>query len=182
MAHLGLHASRLDDHRGRAAGDLRVHERHVDAIAQSRISGHWLYLLRYRRALAGQGRFIDLEGGGMDDSPIGRHQVARLDHHDVAGHEVDHVDYLDFAAAPDARLDDHHLLQRGDARLGFTLLAHAQEGVEQSEPYQHDAGGELIGNKEADDAGDQQNDLHRIGVLAQENAEARLARCVSKPV
>ena len=39
----------VDDDRGRATGDLRVHERHVDAIAQGRIGGDWLDLLRYRR-------------------------------------------------------------------------------------------------------------------------------------
>ena len=51
---------------------------------------------------------------------------------DVARHELLHGHLGDLAAAPHPGLDDHHLLQRGDARLGLALLAQAQPGVEQA--------------------------------------------------
>ena len=78
--------------------------------------------------------------------------------------------WRDLAVAPDLGLDDHHLLERGDARLGLALLVQAQERVEQGEEHEDHAGRELAGQEQADDAGHQQHDLHRVLVLAEERA------------
>ncbi len=83
-----------------------------------------------RRALAGQGRLVDLERRGADDPPIGWHEVARLDVHDVARDKLLHRDEDDLAASPDLGLDDHHLLERRDACLGLAFLVHAEERVQ----------------------------------------------------
>ena len=42
-----------------------------------------------RRALAGERRLLRLERRRADDAPVGGDDVARLDLHDVAGHDVD---------------------------------------------------------------------------------------------
>ena len=44
-----------------APGDLGVHERHVDPVAERRIRGDGIGLLRDRQALPGQRRLVDLE-------------------------------------------------------------------------------------------------------------------------
>ena len=59
------------------------------------------------------------------------------------------------------------------ARLRLALLVHGHPGVEQREQDQEDAGVELAGQEEADDARDEQHDLHRVRVLARERLQAR---------
>ena len=67
-------------------------------------------------ALAGQRRFVDLERRRGQDPAVGRDEVAGLDVDDVARDELLHRDLDERAVAPDLGLDDHHLLERGDAR------------------------------------------------------------------
>ncbi len=126
-------------------------------------------LLGRRHALAGQRGFVDLERRGGQDAGVGRDEIARLDVHDVARDELVHRDLGELAVAPDLRLDDHHALERRGARLRLALLVHGHPGVEQGEQDQEDAGEELPRQEQADDAGDQQHDLHRVGVLADEH-------------
>ena len=78
------------------------------------------------------------------------------------------------AVAARLRLDDHHLLERGDARRGLALLVEAHRGVEQGQADEHDARGDLVRQEQAQDAGRQQHDLHRVLVLAEERLPARL--------
>ena len=77
--------------------------------------------------------------------------------------------------AEDPRLDDHHLLERGDRRRRLALLIQAENGVEQRQEEQDEAGAELVQRPDAPDARDEQDDLHRVAVLAHERAPARLA-------
>ena len=130
--------------------------------------------LGHGRALAGERRLVDLERRGADDPAVGRDEVARLDVDDVARDQLLHRDLADLAAAPDLGLDDHHLLERGDARLGLALLVEPQERVEQGEEDEDDAGRELAGQEHAHDARHQEHDLHRVLVLAEEHLQARL--------
>ena len=131
-------------------------------------------LLRDRGALAGQGRLVDLERRRADDPSVGRHEVARLDVDDVARDELLHRDLDQLAVAPDLRLDDHHLLERGDARGRLALLVEAHRRVEQRQDDEDDGGLQLVREEQAHDARDEQDDLHRIAVLAQERLPARL--------
>ena len=59
----------------------------------------------------------------------------------------------------------------GGRRLA--LLVHAHHRVAQREEDEHEAGEELPGQEEADDARDEEHDLHRVGVLADEQLRAR---------
>ena len=75
---------------------------------------------------------------------------------------------------PDLRLDDHHLLEGGDARRRLALLVEPHRRVQEGQGDQDDAGGDLVRDEEAQDAGGQQDDLHRVLVLADERLPARL--------
>ena len=85
-------------------------------------------------------------------------------------------DLHELAVAAHARLDDHHLLQRRDRLRRLALLAQAEHGVEQRQEEQDEPGAELLQRVEAADPGDEQDDLHRVAVLAHEGAPARLDR------
>ena len=125
-------------------------------------------VLGHREALAGEGRLVDLERRGGDDPAVRGDEVAGLEGDDVARDQLlrRHLDEL--AVPPHARLDDHHLLERRDGGRRLALLVQAEVGVEDREQDQQDPGGDLLDRVDAQDAGDQQDDLHRVGVLAQE--------------
>ena len=76
--------------------------------------------------------------------------------------------------AAHARLDDHHLRQRRHGRRGLALLVEPEHRVEQRQQQDHDPGARLLDRIDRDHAGDQQHDLHRVPVLAQERVPARL--------
>ena len=174
MTDLGRHAGRDDEDRSRAAGDLRVHEREVDAIAQRRVVGDGIDLLGDRDALAGQRRLVDLERGGAEDPRVRGDEVAGLDVDDVAGHQVAHRQLDEIPVATRLGLDDHHLLERGHARGGLALLAEAHRRVQERQGDEDHAGRDLVRDEQAQDAGRQQHDLHRVLVLAHEGLPARL--------
>ena len=88
---------------------------------------------------------------------------------DVAGDELPGGDLRQLAVPHDLGLDDHHLLEGGDGRGRLPLLMQAENRVEQRQQDQDDAGLPLL-QEEAHDAGHQQDDLHRVGVLADERA------------
>jgi hypothetical protein len=71
-------------------------------------------------------------------------------------------------------LDDRHLLQGGDRRGGLALLLQALHRVEQRQQDQQQARAELLERVEAADVGREQHELHRVAVLAEERAPARL--------
>ena len=156
------------------AGHLRVHEGQVHAVAQGRVGSHWLDLLGHRGALAGEGRFVDLQGGGADEPSVRGDEVAGLDHDDVARDQLLHGHLSDGAVAEHAGLDDHHALEGGDARLRLAFLVQTHEGIEERQADEQDAGPELPGQEEAQDARPQEHDLHRILVLTHERSPTRL--------
>ena len=174
VADLGGHAGRDDDHLARPAGDVGVHVGHAVAVAERRVLGHGVDVLGGRQALSGERRLVDLERGGRDDPAVRGDEVAGLERDDVARHELLGRDLPQLAVAAHACLDDHHLLERRHRGRGLALLAEAQVRVEDRQQDQHHAGRHLLDGVDREQAGDQQHDLHRIGVLAQEGVPARL--------
>ena len=66
-----------------------------------------------------------------DDPPVGRHDVAGLEQHDVARHELGRLDLLDVGPiAPHPGVRNLELRQRLDAGPGLELLARAHHDVE----------------------------------------------------
>ena len=164
---------RDDEDRAGAPGDLAVHERHVHAVAEGGVGGDRVHLLGRGDALAGEGGLVDLEGRRGEDARVGRDEVAGLDVDDVARDQLVHREIDELAVAAGLGLDGQRRAQgvRGSRRLA--LLVHAHHRVAQREQDEHDAGEELAGQEQADDARDEQHDLHRVRVLADEQRRAR---------
>ena len=123
-----------------AAGDVGVHERHVDVrspIATSAGRAASVALLD-RDALAGQGALLDLQRGGDDHPAVGRHAVAGVDDDDVAGHDLVGGDLEDVAVAPHLGDRLHHRPEGRRRGLGLALLVVSQPGVEQGQQRQSD--------------------------------------------
>ena len=118
--------------------------------------------LAHRQALAGQRRLGDLERRRREHAPVGGHDVAGLDLHDVAGHELLGGQQAERAVAAHPRLDDHHLRQRRHRRRGLALLAEPEHRVEQREQQDHDPRAGLLDRVDRDHARRQQHDLHRV--------------------
>ena len=78
------------------------------------------------------------------------------------------------AAAARVRLDQEHLLERGDALRRLALLVQAQDRVEHGQADDHDPGRELLQGDDADDRRAEQDELHQVAVLAEERPPARL--------
>ena len=154
-------------------GDLAVHERHVDAVAEGGVGGDRVHLLGRRDALAGERGLVDLEGRRGEDPRVRGDEVAGLDVDDVARDELVHRELDEIAVPADLDLDDHHPLEGRRARLRLALLVHRHPRVEQGQQDQEDAGVELAGQEQADDARDEEHDLHRVRVLAAERLPAR---------
>ena len=70
------------------------------------------------------------------------------------------------------------------ATLAFALPSwlRPMAALKQGQADEHDAGRDLVREEEAEDARDQQDDLHRVLVLAQERLPARLLRRVGEVV
>jgi hypothetical protein len=137
VAHLRRHPGRRDDELAGAAGHVRVHVDHVGSVAERRVRRrHGLHALRHGQALAGERRLGDLQRRRLQDPAVRGDDVARLDLHDVAGHELLRGHLNELPAAADLRLDDHHLLERGDGGGRLALLVQAEDGVEQRQEEQ----------------------------------------------
>ena len=172
---LGVHAGPGHDHLAAPAGDRGVHERDAQPIAERHVvvvDGR--DVLQHGCALAGERRLLDLERGGHEQAPVGRHPVAGLDEHDVARHELGGVDLDGDAVAPHPGDVLQHLLQRGEARLGLRLLTQAEHGVEHRQADQHERRAHFAGDDLVHHRGADEDDLHQVLVLAQEGVEGGL--------
>ena len=130
-------------------------------------------VLEHRRALAGERRLLDLQGGRHEQPAVGRHAVARLEEHDVARHQLGGVDLDRHAVAAHPGDVLQHLLEGGQARLGLGLLPQAEHRVEDRQADQHDRGARLAGDHLVHDRRAHQDDLHQVLVLAEERLQRR---------
>ena len=118
---------------------------------------------------------VDLERRG-EDPAVGRDEVAGLEGWTMSPGTSWSIGKLDErAVASVPRLDDHHLLERLD------LLAEALPSwlrpiaaLRSVSPMSIDAGRDLGLDEQAEHAGREEHDLHRVLVLAQERLPARL--------
>ena len=130
-------------------------------------------MLLDRHGLAGQCGLFDLHRGALEDAAVGRDGVARLEHEDVAGHELGARQMHELAVAQHLGLRRAHLLQGLEGLLALGFLDHAQHRVDDND--EHDDGD--IGKVRlaldharecADDGGNDQHDDHRVGHLLKE--------------
>ena len=175
LADLGRHPRRRDHHLAAATSHGRVHVRHVDAVAErDLVAGHGVHGLQHGRALARQRRLLDLERRRQDQAAVGGDLVAGLERHDVAGNELLGGDVHALAVPAGVRMDQEHLLERGDALGGLALLVQAEDGVEHRQADDHDPGRPLLERDDADDRCAEQHELHEVAVLAEERVPAGL--------
>ena len=175
MPDLRRHPGRGDGEPTRSAGHVRVHVDHVGPVSERRVGiADRLEPLRDGHALAGQRRLAHLERRRLEQAPVRRDEVAGIERHDVAGHETLRRQLDEPAVAAHARLDDHHLLERSDCFGRLPLLAKPEHRVEERQEQDHEAGAELVQRPDAANACDEQDDLHRVVVLTDEHAPARL--------
>ena len=175
MADLGRHPGRGDDELAGTASDVGVHIHHVGPVPQRRTGSlDGPGRLGDGQALPGERRLRDLQRRRPQQPSVGRDDITGLDRDDIARHELRGGDLGQLAVPHDLGLDDHHLLQGGDGGSGLPLLTQAENRIEQRQEDQHDAGLPLLQRVEAPDTGHQQDDLHRIGVLADERPPPRL--------
>ena len=89
LADLGTHADRGDDELPRTAGHIGVHVDHVGPVAQRRVRiRHRVDALGDGQALPGERGLGDLQRGRPHQPAVGRNEVAGLDRHHIAGHEL----------------------------------------------------------------------------------------------
>ena len=182
MPDLRRHAGRRDDELTGPSRRVGVHEDHVGPVAERDVlSADRVDALRDGQALARERGLGDLERRRLQQTAVGRDDVAGLDRDDVAGDQLFSVHLEQLAVAVHLGLDEHHLLQGGDGRGCLPLLVHPQDRVEDRQQEQHEAGAPLL-DRQAADAGDEQHDLHRVVVLADERAPAGLGLALGELV
>ena len=177
LAHLAVHAGGRDHRNAAAVSHAGTHVDHVLPVAQRhvlRLRGQVDRVdeLRHRHRLARERRFLDLETGALDQPPVGRHRISRLQQHHVAHHQLLAAHDLHLAVAQHLGGRRRHLLQRLDGALGLVLLIHAQHGVDQHHGQDDDDVGEALALHHRQHAADQrrrqQDQDHRIRHLHEE--------------
>jgi hypothetical protein len=175
VADFGRHPGRGDHELARPAGDRGVHVHHVGPVAQRHVgfpdSGR---ALRDRQALPGQLGLGHLQRGRPEQPAVSRNDPTRLDRDDIAGDQLFSGDLGHLVIAPHPGGHDQPPLKRGHSALGLALLLQAENRVSHGQQDQQKAGSQLTQGNEAQEAGHEQDDLHGVGVLADERAPARL--------
>jgi hypothetical protein len=168
---LGLHARRHHDAASTTIGDQRALIGHVAPVAERQVRlVHQARELFDRLRLAGQRRLLDLELRCLDQPQIGRHGVAGLDTHHVAGHELACRYHPRLPVAHGVRRERRHLPERGDGTLGAVFLYETDHGVQHHDGHDHQRIHQVADQARNDRGGDQHQD-HEIGELAEEHQE-----------
>ena len=149
---------------------------HVEAVTESRrCVGEQGRVFVHRDRFAGQRRLVHLELCRLDQSQVGRHLVARLQQHDIAGHQRLRRNLPNRAAAQYRGLCSREALQRCQCLVGAPGLHQPDGGIEQHNDHDHQRVQPI-----ADHAGDQgrcqQHPHHEvIELLQQQDTQAMAA-------
>jgi hypothetical protein len=115
--------------------------------------------------LAGQRRLLDAEVRHLEQPEVGGDDGARLELHDVAGHQVDRRDLTWPAVADDADARDRQRPERRDGPLGAVLLHDAEEGEEDDDRTDR-PGLEPLAERQGEQGRPDEDDHHDGGQLA----------------
>ena len=177
LAHFGVHAGGGDDGATPAIDHGGAHVAHIFPVAQGHIplGADGLGGLIHRDALAGEGGFLDFQGGGLQQPTIGGHGVSGLQQHHISGHQVGAVQHGDLAVPQHLAGGGGHGLQGLNGGLGLALLHHAQNGVQQHHRQDDDNLRQLLPGEDAGNGGHcgggHQNQQHRVLQLLQKTLE-----------
>ena len=176
LAHLRIHAGGGDDRLAPAVDHGAAHVAHIFPVAQRHIAaGEQLHRLGDGYALAGEGGLLDLQGGALQQPPVGGNGVAGLQHHHVAGHQLTAFHHDLMSAAQHLAFGGGHGLEGFDGGLGLALLYHAQNGVEQYHGQNDEHLGEALVAQGVGNGGNRrrghQDQQHRVFQLGQKALE-----------
>ncbi len=169
------HAGCRGDSAPATVGDHGALVGHVGAIAESGVAGgDGRDLLVHRERLAGERGLLDLQAHRFDQAQVRRHDVARLEEHEIAGHQFAGRDVRDLAVADDARVRRAEPAQRGHGAFGPVLLDEADHRVQDHDD--HDRDGVLrLAHHPGNHRRHQQHDDHEVGELARQHQPRRAA-------
>ena len=120
-----------------ALGDQRARPQHRAPVAKRRIGGDRIHGLFHRHGLAGQDRLLRGQPPRLDHPQVGGHLVARLQQHDVAGHQVGPVHRHAPPVAQHGGARGEHAPDRRHRRLGLALLEEADHRIGQHHGQDH---------------------------------------------
>ena len=187
LTHLGVHAGA--DHDGAAAAVYHggAHVAHVLAVAERHVIGargklNHVGVLLDRHRLAGECGLFDLHRGALEHTAVGRDGVARLEHDNVAGHELSARQVHELAVAQHLGLRRAHLLQGLEGLLALGFLDHAQHRVDNNDEHDDEDIGKVglaldHARECTDDGGNDQHDDHGVGHLLKEALPQRCLLC-----
>ena len=178
VADLGRHAGRGDDERARAARHVRVHVDHVRAVAERRV-GRLDRVRRPSRPASSRRSAPTRRPRASPPSAAGRRQERRRPPRSRRCRRAPAARPGSWMSSPSRRTRALTIIifcSAATAAAALPFLAEAEHGVEQGQEEQDEAGAELLQRLDAADPGDEQDDLHRVAVLAHERAPARLDR------
>ena len=170
LTHLRMHTGSRNHGLAASVHYCGTHVNHVLAVAQRNV----LLALQLQKAhqlvdrhrLSCQGRLLNLHAGTFDDTSVGRHRVARLQHHDIARNQLFALERNHLAIAHHLAGCRRNLLQGRDSRFRLALLDYAQHRVDDNHGHDDDnvrKGLSLIGRRNTrDDSRYDQDDDHRI--------------------
>ena len=172
MPDLGGHARLRDHHHATPPRHLGVHEHHVRTIGDGEFTLlEPVLALIHGLCFTGEGRFGNLQSNGFEQSPVGGNRVARVDRHDVAGHQFG-VGQLPLRAISQHQRGRHgRRPQRLEAALGAVLLHEVERRVENDHEQNDDRRFPFARHDRAHRGGDQQHDRHAVGEEFQQAAE-----------
>ncbi len=163
------HAGGNDDAAGATGGHGGAAEGHVELVRRGRRvdvrqgGGD----LGDRLRLARQGRLVDTQRRRLDEAQVGRHDVALLEEHDVAGDDLACWDETGLPVADDTGLGARHPLEGVHGLLGPVLLDEAHGAVEDDDG-QDDDGVLGVTEQRRDDGRRQQDEDHRARELIEQ--------------
>ena len=129
-------------------------------------------ILLDRLGLTGERGLVDAQVALGDDSRVGRHPVAGLEHEDVAHDDLGGVDHPHLAVAQHARARAREPAQRVERRLGAVLLEHADDDVRDDDEHDDD-GVEDLACEQRDHARAREQVHHRVRDLGEDQLRDR---------
>ena len=154
-------------------GDQRARKSHVAAVAERGVVCHLDIVFGDRDRFSREDRLVDEQPARADQTEVGGHSIARLQHDDITGNENTHRDARPGAIANHGRARRNHAADRIERALGLALLNKADKGIDEHD-RKDDAGiDEMPQHDRRERCGEQEID--QCAVKMRKEAEQRVA-------
>ena len=139
FSHLRIHAGGRHNSRSSSVDYRASHIDHVFSVAQRNLfcliipgpcaAARSFALFFGRNRLAGQSRFLNLQGCALQYASVGRHRITGLQKYHISHHQLFTLDALHLSVPVHLGNGRRHLLQRFYGFFCLTLLIHSQYGI-----------------------------------------------------